>query len=231
MQFNYAHTTQNVIKDPEYQKPYGDSLPRLKAPNNMTYLQFVDMVQYLWSRAHPEIEFRPFADNHNFNPEKGYLIYGLVNREPQSNNAKPRQQEVVDHPDYPDKRLIIFSWSFINTIKFTALHQNPRTAEEIIEAFEDFIIEATPIFIELGVQSMLYGRRAADEHKTRYGEDLAARSIIYSVVTQKIIMSEVDKLEEILIEAQIHCGEPQSATPNSGDVLAYLLDHHATPCL
>lgn len=231
MQFNYSHEGKNISKDPQFQKAYGQPLPRLTANKNATYLQFIDSLAYIWARLHPEIEFRPFADNHTFNPEKGYVVYALVDREPTQNNAKPRHQEVVQDPDNPDKMLAIYSWSFMNSIKFTALHQDPRTAEEIIEAFEDFMIYATPIFLEIGVQSCMYGRRASDEHKTRYGNDLAARSLIWMVGTQKILTAELDKLNEILLEvSHLRVDNPiEQATPNWSAVSINLLDNHATP--
>ncbi len=231
MQFNYSHEGKNISKDPAFQKAYGQPLPRLTANKNMEYLQFIDSVEYLWHAEHPEISFQPFADNHTFNPDKGYIVYSLVDREPTQNNAKARYQEMVDHPDDPDKKLVIYTWSFMNSVKFTALHQNPRIAEEIIEAFENFMIQTTPVYLELGVQSSMYGRRASDEHKTRYGDDLAARSLIWMVITQKVITTDLDRLKEILIEVQhLRIDTPyEQATPDHGKVEVVLLDNHATP--
>lgn len=231
MQFNYSHEGKNVSKDPQFQKAYGQPLPRLTASQNATYLQLIDTIGYLWNRDNPEIQFRAFAENHTFDPEKGYVIYSLINREPTQNNAKARYQEMVQHPDDPDKKLVIYSWSFMNSIKFTALHQDPRVAEEIIEAFEDFMISTIPIHLEIGIQSSMYGRRAADEHKARYGDDLAARSLIWMVVIQKIITTDLDKLKEILIEVQnLRIDNPyEQATPDHGQVKLTFLDNHATP--
>jgi hypothetical protein len=231
MQFNYSHEGKNISKDPQYQKAYGQELPRLTASQNSTYLQFIDTIQYLWNRDHPEIQFRPFADNHTYNPDKGYVIYSLVDREPTQNNAKARYQEMVQHPDDPDKKLVIYSWAFMNSVKFTAVHQDPRIAEEIIEAFEDFMIATIPIHLEIGVQSSMYGRRASDEHKSRYGDDLAARSLIWMIIIQKIITTDLDKLKEILIEVQhLRVDTPyEQATPDHNKVKVALLDNHATP--
>jgi hypothetical protein len=64
----------------------------------------------------------------------------------------------------------------------------------------------------MGLEELQYGRRASDEHKTRFGEDLAARSVIYVVGVQKIITTEVNKLDKVWMEFIAH---GYGATPNS----------------
>jgi hypothetical protein len=228
-------------KDPQFQRPMyirDESIdnpdhatplitPRIQAPYNITYLGFIDLIEYLWIKAHPEIIFTPFADNNVYDPELGYVVYSLVNREPKQNNPKPRYQEAIDNPDNINKKMVIFTQSFINSIRFTAVHKSPRVAEELIEVFEDFMLEHTPIFKRFGLEELQYGRRASDEHKGRFGEDLAARSVIYMVVIQKIVITDINKLEEIWIE--IMTRDSVDATPNSVFQPVFIVPPHATP--
>jgi hypothetical protein len=206
MKFNYSWDNSD---DPELNRFYGEDIPSITAKGNLTYLQFIDQIQHLWNKSNPEIDFMPYASNHIFNPEKGYIIYSLEMRKPQANNSKPRVHEVVDHPDDDTKKLVVYIQSFENLIRFTAVHKDPRTSEEIIEQFEDFMIWVTPIFIKSGIENFFYGRRISDNHDARLGDDLALRAINYLVITQKILTVDMAKLEEYTISIALNDG----ATP------------------
>lgn len=170
----------------------------LQAARNLSYLDYIDLIEFVWGLAHPEIIFGPIKPDKTYDPEKGYLAYSLENRVTAQNNTKPRPRQEVDHPENPQERIGIWTQSFNNIISFTALHRNPRVADEIIESFEDFMIEATPLFKHLGIEEMVYGRRISDDHEKRYGEDIAARTVYYSVTTQKVLLINQSKLQELV---------------------------------
>jgi hypothetical protein len=231
----FVHNKGVIESDPELFE--GVALPDpLQAKGSMTYLEMIDTIERAWDLSHPEISFGPFSDGNVYQPDMGYVIYALVERITKQNNTKPRVQYIVDHPDYPNKKLGIFSQSFINTVKFTAVHSNPRIAEEMIESFEDFMFEATAILKEQGLEEIIYGKRVADEHKTRYGEDLAARSIVYLANTQKIVLVDMEKLESIYLTISAprinliddyELATPVTCAPIDFQVEIY--DTHATP--
>ncbi len=238
MQFNYSWSDDSNSSglDPGQQTlSRGQNytpLPPLTANSNATYLQFIDTVDKVYTGTHPDVEFRPFGDKNEYMPDQGYIIYSLVTSDPKENNLKPRVKEIVEHPENPDKRLVIFTQSFLNSVKFTAVHQKPRIAEEIIEDFEDFMISMGPLLKEVGVEECIYARRASDEHKTKYGEDFAARSLVYFVTTQKIITSDISRLKEVYIQVtapRFDQDWPQAATPDTAKVHVDLYDTHATP--
>lgn len=210
---------------------YGDKIDPLQAKGNMSYLQFIDRMADYIANAHPEWQFTPFADNNIYNPEMGYIIYSLVDRVTKENHTKPRIHYIDNHPLYPDKNLAVFIQSFINTVKFTAVHPNPRIAEAMIEEFQNFMYGVTYMLKEDGLDECIFGRRAADEHKTRYGEDLPARSVIYIVTEQKILPVDIDKLNQVYIEVSAPRVDntPEAATPNTGEIFVNMYDTHATP--
>lgn len=212
---------------------WGDNIQPLQAEYNLTYLQIMDVIKVLWEKGSPEILFIPFSDNNIYDPDLGYVIYSLVSREPQQNNVKPRYQESFDSKTNAMVKLSAFTQGFINTVKFSAIHKDPRVAEEIIEAFEDVLLRYGPIFSRLGVQSFQYGRRAADESKTRYGDNLACRTLLYLFTTQKIFFTEISKLEEVYIQVQaprrnLLTTDYEDATP-SGVIHVNIYDNYATP--
>jgi len=202
----------------EYRQNYGQELPPIQAKGNLTYLQFIDLIEALWNFGHPEIQFIPYGPiNQRFDSDQGYIVYGLEVRKPKANHPRPRLFETRTHPTDPTKLVAIFLENFENMISFTAVHKNPRIAEEMIEAFEDFIIEMTPVLKKKGLEQISYYMRQHDRHEKRFGDDVASRSIVYQVGTQKIIITDVEKLDEVYLQVQL----AKPATP----------DFHATPNL
>jgi len=211
MKFNYSTDSQGANIDPEYMRQYGEDLPPIQAKGNLSYLQFIDVLTKTWKILHPEIDFVPLGGKKTFDPEKGYIIYSLESRRPSDNNSKPRMHRVIDDPDNNEKKVIVYTQSFNNLIKFIAVHQSPRVSEELLDAFEDFMLYMEPILKKLGLQHCFYDRRMPDEHGSRYGEDVSARIVSYLVITQKILTVDIDVIEDIILKLTIN----ESATPNT----------------
>ena len=77
-----------------------------------------------------------------------------------------------------------------------------------IQAFEDFIIESTPVFKRVGVGELLYSRRYPDREEARIGRDMCVRTVVYRVFLQKIRKVEKTLLEQICVEARVWLNEP-----------------------
>jgi hypothetical protein len=114
-----------------------------------------------------------------------------------------------------DVNYIVQGQRFENLIIFSALtsssdpdptdgkdNYGPEFAEYLIEAFEDFMLEYTPVFKRLGLSEILYSRRTPDNEQSRFSGDLNKRSVAYLVVTEKIRTTEIAKIEEIVIFAR-----------------------------
>lgn len=189
--------------DPDMNVKWPNKAPRIQAKGNLQFLEYIDLIEHLWKKGYPEIIFQPMGPKKTFNPDRAYIVYELDSRVPKENNLKARHQATYDHPDDSNRKIAIYTQSFNNLVSFTALHQNPRTAEETIEEFEDFMFDAAQVFKELGIEEFLYNRRLSDRAEKRYGEDLAARTVLYMVTTQKIHPIEQNKLQEVVGELAI----------------------------
>lgn len=231
MEFNLTYSKGTLSANPPVETRWGDKIEPLQANNNVSYLQFIDIIKLLLNKSHPNIVFTPYADNNIYDSDYGYIVYSLVEKIPVSNNPKPR---IIDERDLDNgDRLMLFIQSFLNHVKFTAIHKNPRTAEELLDAFEYMMLEAAPILTSIGVQGLMYGKRPSDENKIRYGENVSARSVIYLVTTQMILTTTATRLEEILIQIQapkvnLAISDYQNATPNQG-IYVNIYDNMATP--
>lgn len=172
----------------------------MRARGSMTYMQFIRLVQNLWAEGHPDIPIFPTAGDQ---PAKyPCIVYGLELRQTHSNEPKMRLRELVFDED--DKAYKISAQRFNNVVSFTVITEtDPVLAEEIVEAFEVFMGEMTPVFKELGVSEFAYSRRYADSEQSRPGEGVVRRKVAYLVVLERVTALKKDTLEEIIVRARI----------------------------
>ena len=171
----------------------------LRAEDNLSYLQFIALVRKLWEDSHPDIPFKPVQSATY--AQFPVMVYSLELRKPNANEPKMRLREQIVTDG--DVNYIVQGQRFENLIIFSALTQNdPETAEQIIEAFEDFMLEYTPVFKRLGVSEILYSRRTPDNEQSRFAEDIDKRSVAYLVVTEKVRATEIAKIEEIILNVR-----------------------------
>ena len=201
---------------PEYDVPYGHPSPPLTASGNLTYLQLIDLICYLWGKSNPEVPFVPMGNRESYDPEKGNIVYSLESKRAAQNNAKPQHRQDVVKTDAGDFKGSIYIQSFDHLIEFTAIHYNPRTAEELLESFEDFMMVITPEIKYFGAEEFTYNRRLSGRDQTRFGNDIASRSVMYLAVLQKMIIIRPDILESIRIDVRIL---REQGTPESNESL------------
>lgn len=180
-------------------KEYSYDRENMRLRGNLSYLQFIRLVEALWEEAHPDIPFRPTGSN--LTAVYPSIMYALELRKPHPSEPKMRAREELK--DEEGQAYIINAQRFQNIVSFTVMTETePVLAEEILEAFEDFMIEWTPVYKELGVSEFAYGRRIADTGASRPGEGVVRRAVTYMVTTEKIILSPVDLLQSISIEVR-----------------------------
>lgn len=206
------------ISDPDYDKPYGSKLPPLTGYGNLSYPQFIEVIQNLWSRAHSEVAVVPYGNKAKYDPEKGYILYSLENKKPADNNPKPTHRHDIVHFDTGSFEASVFSQSFNYLVQFTAVHRDPVVAERILEAFEDFMMVTAPEIMQAGVSQLFYNRRVSDRDMTRLEEDLAGRAVIYMVTLQKIIVIKPGTLDSIRVDIRTFMSQGE---PDLNDILAF----------
>lgn len=190
----------------------------LRAQGNLNYLQFIALVQKLWAESHPDIPIRPTQ-------AKAYatypvIVYKLEIRRPHSGEPKPKQREQVVN-EGENNISIVYGQKFENLVVFQVFTKaDPELAEAIIEAFEDFMLEYTPIFKRLGLSEIVYSRRIPDGEGSRQAEDVEYRGVAYMVTTEKLRKVDIDTVESIVVKARTFLEDDMihptvlSATPN-----------------
>lgn len=185
----------------------------LKARGNLTYLEFLRVVNKLWEDAHPGIPL--IATTTKSMATYPCITYRLDLRKPHPSEPKPRFREEI-RTEAGEDAVIIAAQRFQNIITFTVMAQSdPHAAEELIEVFEDFMIEFQPVFKELGVSELVYARRNPDAHDERPGLGISERSASYMLTTEKLILTTYKKLQTITAEIRTFL-ETNQATPTYG---------------
>jgi hypothetical protein len=171
-----------------------------RADGNLGYLDFIRMVETLWRESHPEIPF--LAKGGPQETIYPAILYSLQLRKAHPSEPKPRyREEVKGSPD--EDAIIICAQRFQNVVNFSVVDKDPRMAEELIEVFEDFMLEFIPVFKERGISELVYARRLPDDEERRPGEDVVWRTVAYLVTTEKLRTTTVSKLNNFTLRARL----------------------------
>lgn len=213
--------------NPYQPTPVGHS-NRLKAKGNLGLIQFLQVLQKMWIDAHPDVPL--VATGGREVAEYPVIIYRQDLTKPIEGEPKPRyREEIATNPGEPN--YIIAGQRFQHIITFTVFTStDPHLAEAILDAFEDFMLQFTPIFKELGVSEIVYARRLPDGEDTRPGLAVNERSVSYMVTIEKIIKVSVQKLENVLVNARLFLEDPfwsDQATPAT-PILVNIEDQYST---
>lgn len=216
----------------------------LQASGNLTYLEFIAVVKALWENAYPDIKLQPTASGTY--AEYPVIIYGLEIRKTHTSEPKPRTRN-TQHIN----NTMVFGQRFQNVVSFTLMtkadqatskndlekrYSGAHVADALIEAFEDFMLEHTPVFKRLGASELVYSRRLSDSDVNRDATDIIKRTVTYMLTTEKLIATSVDTIEKIAIDVRRYMAYEQSildyqsmyATPNYENIDINIIDLYQT---
>lgn len=226
----YSESRQRLQEqDPRY---YNDSdSRRLKAEGNLSYLEFIEYVKKLWENSHPQIPIvATFGGKMATYP---CIAYGLELKRAHNQEPKMRYRDKALGDD--GKYYIIEAQRFQNIVSFTIMTEanagqlqgedegyvGAEVADRIIDIFEDFMLEYTPVFKRLGASEFVYARRLSDTEINMDQTDVVKRAVTYLLTTEKIQASAVDKIESIVADVRQWVSyekqlvEQAAATPSS----------------
>ena len=225
--------TQNVIgfpsgnrNDVNFDRAFGEPL---QASGNLSYLEFVAVVKALWENAYPDIKIKPTQSGTY--AEYPVIVYGLELRKSHTSEPKPRTRT-----SQTNTNVVVFGQRFQNIVSFTVIteanagakqgssarYSGPEVADNIIEIFEDFMLEHTPVFKRLGASEFVYSRRLSDSEENRDSTDICKRTVTYMLTTEKLFAQNVDLIESIVVDVRRYMSYEKSiwdeahsnATPN-----------------
>lgn len=208
---SYSESKQRLQEqDPRY---YNDTdSRRLKAEGNLSYLEFIEIVKKLWENSYPDI---PIVATFNGKMATYPCIaYGLELKRAHNQEPKMRYRDKALGDD--GKYYIIEAQRFQNIVSFTTIvkanagqldgdtqrYAGAEVADRIVDIFEDFMLEYTPVFKRLGASEFVYARRLSDTEINMAETDVVKRAVTYLLTTEKIHVTEVGKVESIVADVR-----------------------------
>jgi hypothetical protein len=213
--------TQNVIgfpsgnrNDVSFDRVFGEPL---QASGNLSYLEFIAVVKSLWENAYPDIKIKPTQSGSY--ADYPVIVYGLELRKAHTSEPKPRTRTTQTNKD-----VVVFGQRFQNIVSFTVItesnagakqgsaarYSGPEVADNIMEIFEDFMLEHTPVFKRLGASEFVYSRRLSDSEENRDSTDICKRTVTYMLTTEKLFAQNVDHIESIVLDVRRYMSYEQS---------------------
>jgi hypothetical protein len=174
-----------------------------RAEGSLSYPLLMQALESVWKRVNP-IAIPLYA--YGVAKEEvtfPCIVFNLTRRD-RTDEIKPKVREEIHLQDGSFVRMR--GQRFLDTVSFIICTDgDPRTADLLVETFEDFMLEYTGVFKRLGVSELLYGRRYKDTLDTSWGDNIVTRWVDYHVTTEKVYAEDQAKLEEIslMVRAQL----------------------------
>ena len=195
----------------------------LQAAGNLTYIEFMALVKALWENAYPQIPLEP-EDGGQY-ASYPMITYTLELKRAHTSEPKPRTRFIPKDADE-----IIYGQRFQNVVGFNVYtrankadipdDENPGysgadAADRIIEVFEDFMMEHTPVFKRLGASEFVYSRRMSDSKSSRNSIDVCKRTVTYMLTTEKLWATTISRIEKIILDIRSYMATEMSNTLKS----------------
>jgi len=155
--------------------------------------------------------------------------YSLELRKPHTMDPKPRMRNQMI--DTQDRSITIYGQKFQNIVSFTVMAEvgtffGPNkdqvlddqdasvVVDQIMEEFEYFMVEHTPIFKAAGASDLVYARRVSDSDLNKDGKDILQRQVMYMLTTEKTYAIENARIQKVAVDVRTWLKDAYSATPS-----------------
>jgi len=196
-----------------------------------------------------DLSSAPSSTNVGLDDFPAIIGYHLELRKSHTTEPKPRMRQNV-----LSNSVTIYGQKFQNVVGFTVMSKvgtfqgvNSTTTrddldaavlcDQVMEAFEDFMLEYTSIFKAAGASELVYSRRLSDSEINRDGKDIHKRTVTYMLTTEKTFAIANNRIEKIAIDARTWMAyerellRTELATPNYSGTEVNIIDlfQGATP--
>lgn len=202
-QREFSVNRQDAIVLPSNPKPV-----KQKAEKGCTLFECISMIATLVELAMPGVRFEPDEGKvmsldamQNF--DKPVITYSVVQRETKS-EIKPRLRELIEEADNTGEKRVgeIWGQKFKCLIQFNVFASVYKEAEQVMEKFEETIIQHAGFLKRNGVAEIFFNRHLTDSHFDTMRETLSIRNLEYYVEIEKLTVMFKEKINQIEIIAQ-----------------------------
>jgi hypothetical protein len=170
--------------------------------------------------------------------------YSLELRKTHTTEPKPRMRQNV-----LDNAVTVYGQKYQNIISFTVMAKSGTLqgddsttrddldtavlCDQVMESFEDFMLEYTPILKAAGASDLVYSRRLSDSDVDRNQRNLHKRTVTYMLTTEKTFAIKNERIKSIAIDVRTWMAIEKEivsslATPNYEDITINIVDLNQT---
>jgi hypothetical protein len=198
-----VYTVDQIVKNPKTN--LWEGLVRINlvnAPKDISreVLRFQDDKNYVtFSHSFPtstpnELSTNTGGEGVDSAPMRPTISWFLARKEPAGLNQpfgprkelKPRHREELKDPMAPGETVIVSGQWFDNIVQFDALYSDNKSAESLIEWFEQFMRLYRQVLERKGVSQVFFWRRNSDDTTREWRQPLWKRSAQYYLRTEHL---------------------------------------------
>lgn len=183
--------------------------PPLKANKSASLEDFIKMVDKMISKTMKDLKVSFIPDDQNKRiRDQGekinepYITHKVTNREPDG-ELKPRIREQITengHDKSDNRQGEVRGQRFICDVQFNIFATEYKTAQEIMQRFEENMFKYSYYFMQNGVQQLLFKRQFEDKNYSVFRENISVRNLLYTVTIEHLIAGFNSEIEDISIQ-------------------------------
>lgn len=201
--------SENIVSNLDQERARRLSEAPLKAEKSANMRDFIKMVSKVVSMAMRDlkVEFMPDEGKRIVvDPEKTLdhpvITYRVISRTPKKElKAREREGLVLEetHRKSEGRKGTVYGQKFKAYIQFDIVASEYSVADEVMDNFEDLILNYTHFFKKNGVAELLFEKHYTDENLDMYRQSVSVRSLQYYVELEKLTMVYDTEIQDIQI--------------------------------
>ena len=132
--------------------------------------------------------------------DKSYIFYEVISREPILEKKPRYREEITENTNSNPRTGMILGQKFKSLIQFNILSCDYKTANTVMNTLESLLFRYTAFFKKNGVSEFLFRNQITDQNLNYYRQSLSVRSLIYSVIVEKLYTQFKTDIQDIQID-------------------------------
>lgn len=174
----------------------GTAVNMQRAKKNSSLYDFFDMLALIvdYSMKDLKVEFLTNEQENiltdpeiTFNDPK--ISYKVISRRPKNEYKPIAREEIVECDEHNEQRFgMVYGQFFDCIVQFNVFASENRTANKVMETFEELMLSYAGYFKEQGVVDLYFKEQVTDSEYNNFRETLSVRNIRYYVQIEKLMV-------------------------------------------
>lgn len=128
-----------------------------------------------------------------------YITFKINERIPKELKPRIRQNIMESKDKYNEQRFCtVYAQKFSIKVQFDIFATTCKTANEVLDRFEDLMLENTGYFKKNGVSECIFSKQYTDTNYDSYRQNTSVRNIEYIVELEKVTSTLTPKINDVI---------------------------------